>query len=98
MANNTTFTQGIKNPWQRISILFALAVISALSSVVTVVYYQKNSDNKSALDREIKRADNAERNLQDCYIESIKNAVIVNQGKDKRLSIQDTTKQLLNIK
>jgi hypothetical protein len=98
MTDKTAWTQGIKNPWQRISIMLALTVISALSSMYGIIQYQQRNDGKETLDREIARGNEAEKKLQECYMESIKNAAIVNRSKDERLSLQDSTKTILNIK
>lgn len=98
MADTSSFTQGIKNPWQRISILFAFAVITCLSSTVAVVYYSKSKADRDTIKYEREQKEHWQQVSQDCETQKYEDALRVTKAKESRIYMQDTTKKILNIK
>jgi len=98
MADTTAWTQGIKSPWQRISIMFALAVITALSSTVGIVYYQKNKAQELTIIYERSQKEQAQFELKECNTEKYDAAVRSVEQRERRLEIQDSAKKILKIK
>lgn len=86
--------QGVKNIWQRILIYFAGAVIATLCTVIGVMYYQLTGNatyersQKEQLQSDLRKCN------EDKYSEAVKNAMIA----EDRKGMQDSVKNLLNIK
>lgn len=81
----------------RVIIISSFSIITALSSAVSIVYWQESKSKDETILYERGQKEYFQKQAQDCYTDKLNKSVSISTQKDESIKIQDTLKTSLKL-